>query len=359
MALAQEALIYRERGELDAARKLASQALPLEIEAASLVSKEISSEPTRSILYQSAASLAFQAGDYAAAQRLVAEGLAGYPPPRVEGELKDLFEQINFESHLVVRNEPLRSSEVQLSISGESVGFGRVAYSAFEDRLRAFVTLLERTVRRLSGEPYGAKRHEGWASGSFTPILSVPRAGSFSITIELIQQNDSQHSLLTTGERVIDDVVSGVQYVQDQQLGPLRERISDESYFVNFVAQSHLLAPDGEKVTMVGLSTPSRQVAFTQTKNSFVPPTLSGQVESIEVTTAPFNNTVRGVLDAATASRGSIKLITDRGRKMTLRVHEGMDDAVRTYFNRPVEVRVRHAEGRDELESITGIDELE
>jgi hypothetical protein len=362
MALAQDAALYRERGDLDAARELSAQALPLEEQAAALVEKVLESEPTRSILYQSAASLALQAGEHATAQRLVAEGLSGYPPPRVEQDLKDLFEEINFESHLIVRDEPLRSAEMQMSITGDNVGFGRVAYAVFEDRLGALVTLLERTISRLSGTPFREGGRDSWASSAFSPFLSAPRAGSFSITIELVQKPDSQTSYMTTGEQVIDDVAEGLQLVQNQEFEALEERIKDERYFVNFVSQSHLLAPDGERVKMVGVTTPKRQVAFTQTKSSFSPPTASQrlvtlQPEGPEVTSLPFSNTVVGILDAASASKGNIKLIPENGRAVTLWVHEGMDDAVRTYFNRLVEVRVRRIGRRNELERIDAVND--
>jgi len=126
MALAQQALVQRESGNLAQAAALAATALTFEVDAAQLITNAVSSEPTRSIIYQSAASLALQAGKYAEAQRLVAEALTGFPPPRVEQELKELFEQINFAAHLSVRTDPLNVSEVQLAITGNQVGFGRV-----------------------------------------------------------------------------------------------------------------------------------------------------------------------------------------------------------------------------------------
>ncbi len=258
-----------------------------------------------------------------------------------------------------MRDAPLRSSEVQLSIAGDSVGYGRVAYSAFDERLRAFVTLLDRTVQRLTNEPFRPRGHDKWAKGSFSPLLSAPRAGSFSITVELVQKNDSQHSLLTTGEQVIDDVLEGLQQVQDLQFEELRARIKDEQYFEHFISLSQVLAPDGDKVKLVGLTTPKRQVAFTQPKSSSWLSDLiaSETVNKTEVADRAFSDTVRGILDGATASRGKIALITEDKRKLNLWVRDGMDDAVRMYFNRPVEARVKHSSDRNELESITGIED--
>ena len=355
MDLAQEAALLRQRGQNVAAREVAARALPFEVEAASLIEKVVASEPTRSILYQSAASLAFHAEDYATAQRLVAEGLSGYPPPRVEQELKDLFEQVNFESHLVVHDEPLNSAQMQLSIAGDSVGFGRVTYLAFDERIRAIISMINRTWQRLIGEPFGNTSQK--KNPYFTPLLSAPRAGSFAITIEIVQRSDGQHALLTTGERVVDEVVEGVQLVQAQEFDQLKRRMNDENYLVHFLSHAQVLAPDGDRVKLVGLTTSKRQVAFTQPKESFDIPTIEASHSSRSVTNEPFSNTIAGTLDEAMGSKGRIKLIDQKGKKVTLWVQEGLQEMVQHYFVQEVEVRFERRNGRNELMSITGLQE--
>ena len=89
MRLAQQASMH---GELDQARSVAAEALVLERQAAELVENERSSEPTRSILYLSAASLALQAGQYDDMRQLAREGLAGFPMARTIAELNTLLE---------------------------------------------------------------------------------------------------------------------------------------------------------------------------------------------------------------------------------------------------------------------------
>ena len=94
MELAQDAMIEREQGNATRARQLAAQALPLEVEASSRIEKTVEAEPTRSILYLSAASLALQAEDYDQARQLVQEGLSGFPSPRTEHDLHELKSHI-------------------------------------------------------------------------------------------------------------------------------------------------------------------------------------------------------------------------------------------------------------------------
>ena len=95
MAFAQDAMIARHvHNDTERFRQLAAQALPLEVEAAQRLERTKESEPTRSILYLSAASLAWQAEDYKQARELVREGLSGFPSPRTEHNLHELAANI-------------------------------------------------------------------------------------------------------------------------------------------------------------------------------------------------------------------------------------------------------------------------
>lgn len=91
MDLTQRAIVLRENGHLEEAARLTSEALAYEIAAAEAVGRTLENEPTRSILYRSAASIAAQAGNFDQAIYLAEEGLAGWPPPRVTAELNDIL----------------------------------------------------------------------------------------------------------------------------------------------------------------------------------------------------------------------------------------------------------------------------
>ena len=358
MNLAQEAFLLRESGNAVAARALAARAFPLEAEAAALVSKDVASEPTRSILYQSAASLAFQAGNYAEAQRLAADGLAGYPPARVEQQLKETIEQINFESHLVVNGEPLTTAEMQLSIAGDDVGFGRVPWSVFYDRMSALVSMISRMARRLSGEPYRRRGRPSATARSFVPLVSIPRAGSFAVTIEVAHLPQGQQALFVSSEQVVDEVVVGAELVKEQRFDQLLLRIGERGYFDSFVSSAQILVPDGDRVKIVGLTSAKRQVSFTESFSEMdyfpVPPV---QAMSRELVSA-FRTTLNGILDEASV-RGTeqVGLSADNGTAYTFWVREGVDDLVRNYFNRRVQVRVERANGREEIVSVRPLED--
>jgi hypothetical protein len=97
MDLAEFAFVAKLRGNPAKADQLFQQAFEYEARAARLVPNESSSEPTRSILYSSAATLALDCNKTHEAEQLITEGLAGNPPPEIEQELIGLYEKIQKE----------------------------------------------------------------------------------------------------------------------------------------------------------------------------------------------------------------------------------------------------------------------
>jgi len=82
MELYDEAFLARHNGEHATFLKVCRAALSLETEAANLLlNKHL--EPTRGILFRSAATMAFHCNEYQEAERLCKLGLAGNPPDRV------------------------------------------------------------------------------------------------------------------------------------------------------------------------------------------------------------------------------------------------------------------------------------
>jgi len=75
MQLADDAFLAKIRKQDDQAISLLQKATSLEMEAANALPNVPESEPSRSILYRSAASLAYDAKDYKLADRLIASGI--------------------------------------------------------------------------------------------------------------------------------------------------------------------------------------------------------------------------------------------------------------------------------------------
>ena len=87
-------LLARQGGELDRSLELLKEALKIEMVAADSVVSAYHLEPTRSVLYRSAASIALRINDLRTAKRYVEEGLRGTAPPEIREELIELNEQI-------------------------------------------------------------------------------------------------------------------------------------------------------------------------------------------------------------------------------------------------------------------------
>ncbi|MEK8016226.1 MAG: hypothetical protein VSS75_005100 [Candidatus Parabeggiatoa sp.] len=113
MRLSDQAMVARHYGEKERAITLSYQAFEYESQAAALIPDEKASEPTRSILYCSAASLAYDAKKLWEAQQLIVEGLSGYPSPRIKQALKSLYQKIHFELQTKVRKLTFKSQSVQ------------------------------------------------------------------------------------------------------------------------------------------------------------------------------------------------------------------------------------------------------
>lgn len=90
MDLAASAFAARHEGDQARALVLSRQALPYAVAAAELLADSLDAEPSRSVLYRSAATLAVDCGEYEEAERLIAQGLAEHPPPLIADELHEL-----------------------------------------------------------------------------------------------------------------------------------------------------------------------------------------------------------------------------------------------------------------------------
>lgn len=330
MELAQLAIVAREKGEGQKAEDLARQAYGYEAQAADLIPEAESSEPTRSILYRSAASLAYQCKELQIAQRLIAKGLSGHPPPQVEQELKDLWDQVNFEYHLQEQNVVLEDDDLQLSMLGRAVGSGMILYDEFTKRIGMTISLINRTVQRKMGREYQRRGAIAKQYKPFIPALSTPRAGSFSITLKLVRPEESQLSYWTNAAQIIAEIISGIEFLNNADDTSLREMIQDDAYHQHFLVSTRQIAPDGDQINFVSFATKGRVVGLTRRRSEFeFSPALEDDADKSEM--RPI--TVEGVLDyAKSRKKNVIQLTPEEGDRSTITVQEGMDDVVRSYY---------------------------
>ncbi|YAF95070.1 MAG: hypothetical protein AB3A66_21195 [Nodularia sp. CChRGM 3473] len=112
MDFAEMAQVAKLKGDSVLALQLSRQAFEKERLAAELIVNNLATEPTRSVLHRSAATLAIDCGEIAAAERLITLALSGNPPQEIAEELKDLFVQINIDKYFARRGIEFDSAKL-------------------------------------------------------------------------------------------------------------------------------------------------------------------------------------------------------------------------------------------------------
>ena len=89
----QEAIVAQATGDAQESLRLFELAFDAEKQAALLLLTRFEEEPTRSVAFRSAASLAMNCKKYEDAKKMIHFGLAGNPPEDIAQELIDIYEQ--------------------------------------------------------------------------------------------------------------------------------------------------------------------------------------------------------------------------------------------------------------------------
>ena len=263
MDLAEMAFRHRRRGEEDRAKSLFLEAMEMERKAALLLPAKQESEPSRSILYRSAASLAFNAAEFETADWLIANGLSGFPPHEIKEELKNLYDDVNFMRHLTAKGIELSDEQWLMTIAGNATAHGVTPVDQLLQRVEKLSTIFYRTVERLLKIPYrisgGVNKEIKDLYGLYVTAL-MP--GSFAIKFQLGHPNP-QLSLFADQvprkpvdpDTVIDEVLKCFRIIESPEPRQLREHILDETYYENFVGLAKQIAPDGDQISVVGFTT--------------------------------------------------------------------------------------------------------
>jgi DNA-binding NarL/FixJ family response regulator len=148
MELADKAFIAKRHGDLAAAQELHRHAFKLEAQAADLVKDDLSAEPTRSVLYRSAAAMAIDAGELEEARSLIREALSGNPPAEIKIELLGLLTIVLGDSLDTRRDNPWDGNKRPLHLtSREKQVLSLVAIGLKADDIAQHLVINSTTVR--------------------------------------------------------------------------------------------------------------------------------------------------------------------------------------------------------------------
>ena len=262
MDIAEEAFVAKQKSDVHKAIQLFNKALDLEHKAASLLSIDINNEPTRSILYRSSAALAQNSNQFDFAERLIANGLAGFPPTEIKEELKNLYEDVNFMRHLSTKGMSLANDQWLMSLYGNCTRFGGTAADHLMMRVDRISSLFYRTVERLLKQPYRTrggvskevKEYYGLYINAFLPR-------SFAVSFQ-VGQPDPQLKLFPGLEKkkpiesseIVDEILNCFELFEGDKQEELKEKFEDEIYYDNFMGLAKQIAPDGEDIKLVGFN---------------------------------------------------------------------------------------------------------
>ncbi len=336
------AFINKFNGRFNEALDLFSQAFRLEKEAALQAQKENIGEPTITILLKSAASLAMNADNFIESEKLICLALYGNPPGEIAEELRNLLEELYFQRHLKLQGISIGPTELQLVIAGRGIGFGMAKSDLVFDKLNTFEKLTLRTAERKSGRPFRSKGDVSKViKMNFQPYLSVPRAASFAFTIRLgaptkqLKIEGFENSI-----EIIEDLVENINLVNLGSYEELRKKITDETYFKNFISLSKELAPDGDEVNLVGLTIMRednpKDVQLTRIRSdiqtSIFEEAQTGEDKIINID-------LTGRLFAANEEQSNIKLKVEGTGHYSIIVPEGLGDIVKKYWGEQVKIK--------------------
>jgi hypothetical protein len=370
-----EAMDYAQKGDIEKLNKNFELAMSHYREAYRLerqVVQEILAaeygEPARTILLKSAGALALTIGEEREAEKMICFALSGNPPDALANELRDMLEDVNFKRHLDLRGLSLQSSEVQLTMAGNSFAFGMGPAPEIMERIHNFTMLSTRTLERIVGNPFRKKgKAKKEISMATQPYVSGLRAGSVTFTCHFGHPTGEYEipGDFNIMERVIEDVTKNISSINAGDMKQLRDNIPDADYRMNFLTLTKELAPDGDNVTLFGITTMNdripKMVALNQTRKvisehideneSYNDHLGKGETSDKE----PSIIMVTGILRFANDYDDNIQLETDEVKKMKVYISNGLSDIVRNYFSTEVRVKLRNNKNKKELISIDPI----
>lgn len=257
MSFYEQSLAAKLKGQVEVRLELLKQAFKLEREAALLLVDKYELEPTRSKLFASCATIAYQLSDFRESEKMVAMGLAGNPPQNVLEELRDMFDQANFYRHLTTKGIVLLDDEFRFTLgSGDEIMKGMARGDEVITRIEAIGVLYSRTVRRMNNKPFQVSGRVSPDEGKIVQLYyKVPEAASFAITFKIPQLK--QLELYPEHQNIIpyvDEMLQCIDLVNAGKMEDLRKKIPDESYFQSFIINARKIAPDGTNIKQVGFT---------------------------------------------------------------------------------------------------------
>lgn len=335
MAKAQDAMVARFRGDAATSQALYCEAFEFEAKAATALAGDYEYEPTRSVYFRSAANIALLLGQFRDAERMATFGLSGNPPDEIAEELREVYENANFQRHLELRGSVLDDEQFQITVAGNAVGHGFIDESVWTSRLDAMGKILARTIQRKNNCTFDDKS----LVKDYRIAYGVPEAACYAMPFRLIRPNDTLFRKFATAKDIVTEVFECLDLFETKGEEGVHEHIVDEKFSNHFIALARAIGPDGKDVKQVGLINPairSEPVALRTVRKRRKSPTKKVEIE-------PVTQEFRGILSFADKTRDdqkdSVKIRDPEGNLHQFVVPEELiDDIVKPLWGQSVVV---------------------
>jgi hypothetical protein len=355
--LADEAFFLRKKGNLVGAIELFKEAYHLEIKAAFQCASFSDNEPTRSILFKSAAHLANNAHLYELAAKAVHNALAGDAPQSISEELYELLDELSFRKHLLVKGVSLGSDEIQVSLSGPGVDKGLVQYNEMNSRVEVVTRMVTRTAERIQGRDFRTSGRS-YNMVNYQPYMSVARAQSYAFTLRFAKPASAQMSIPGfETSHIVPNLFRYVGLIEERNAELIKAEIKNVNYLSNFIALAKELAPDGKNISTVGFSYNGPNGIIDcplRTTRAEITRLFSNMGEAKDK--SEYIHSV-GKLSLADSDKSLLKFTPDGNKSSPyeIRVSRALDDVVRLYWGQKVDVTLTKKKGAKALYTLLEI----
>ena len=344
MDWADKARSARRTGDIVAHDGFLEKAFELEKKAALLIQSE-ESEPTRSVLHRSAASLAFKCKMYREAEWLVSRALLGNPPGEIMGELRRLNRKVLLELRLEDKNVSVSDQEFTMNLDGNQIIDGLAPVDLITHRITKLKKIFWNTIRQTNGMAFGSSAQ--LKNQKYTLWVSAWEPSSIDVVLRLGVSGQMSLSNMGGFDSIFHRVMTNFELLNHGDYGPLQNQIGDNEYYCNFVALAKEIAPDGDDVVTVNLGAvvdgQQREVDFRRQQQELTGIPLPDLLQSSNGLRAIDEYlTLRGELQFADGRTEHKQVKLDdinSGKPWTILVPEAlMKDVVQPHFGEQVEI---------------------
>ena len=274
--LEDKAYFARRAGDKSAEIEYTKQAYLKEAEAASLL-RQHPSHHMHVALHLNAALFAYRAGYYHESENLIAHGLTGHAGDIQRSELYDLLAKVRLCLSLESLDSPWLDNELELTLQGLEADAGLLDVNTLSSQIKDWHSLLRSTIRYVLSYQF---MEQPVSENNFRVLAAPPTKGSFKISIRLLPVG-KQLALPNFDATAINTrILSNFSTLQSGRLSTLRSSYESDEYYHDFMKFAKSVAPDGKKVTAIGIEAAvdnsRRSVLFDRTvediNSVYVPP---------------------------------------------------------------------------------------